>query len=167
MARLQFANGSWCASRLSRYAPVDPRCLLCDSAGTFAHRVFQCPAFHAQRSRHLTAEDLAYFHGLPALQLQEWARLRATPPPVPHAPAAIWAAGELLPTVRHFFTDGSGCHQTRTRKLAAWAYVQLDTEGILHAVAVGTLETPSAYEATVYEAELRAVLAVLQHTTWD
>eukprot|EP00971_Amphidinium_carterae_P316936 6300587-Amphidinium_carterae.1 len=36
----------------------------------------------------------------------------------------------------------------------------------MHAAAVGTLETPHSIDASVYEAELRAVIAVIAHASW-
>eukprot|EP00971_Amphidinium_carterae_P015953 314891-Amphidinium_carterae.1 len=80
---------------------------------------------------------------------------------------SAWSDGELLPGQPWFYTDGSGCQQTKTHKLAAWAYVQVDAGGRALAAAAALLTPPDAYDCTVYEAELRALHAVLQHTTWD
>eukprot|EP00971_Amphidinium_carterae_P045700 899220-Amphidinium_carterae.1 len=91
------------------------------------------------------------------------------PAPMP-APCSDlpWCLGELQPSEPHFFTDGSGCHQRCARKLAAWAYVQFSASGELLAMAANVLTEPQAFESTVYEAELRALQAVVVlHTSWD
>eukprot|EP00971_Amphidinium_carterae_P336906 6473491-Amphidinium_carterae.1 len=84
------------------------------------------------------------------------------------APVGAGAATPIIDmAARGFYTDGFGCHQTLTHKLAAWAYAQLSANGEPLASASGVLARPQAYEARVYEAELWAVLQVLRHSHWD
>eukprot|EP00971_Amphidinium_carterae_P227695 4516439-Amphidinium_carterae.1 len=166
MARLQFAHGVWCAANLHQRAATDPRCMLCGQQGTISHRVLYCPAYATLRSRYLTQEDERIYRSMPEHEAEEVAHMHVRP--ARHAEAhASWSLGELIQTEPRFYTDGSGCHQHRSAKLAAWAYVQLSSAGEPLAVAAGALAGPPAFEGSVYEAELRAVAAVLQHTTWD
>eukprot|EP00971_Amphidinium_carterae_P186235 3696768-Amphidinium_carterae.2 len=101
-----------------------------------------------------------------------WVRFDSTlvhmPAPLPAPCGGLpWCLGELQPSEPHFFTDGSGCHQRCVQKLAAWAYVQFSAAGELLAMAANVLTEPQAFESTVYEAELRALQAVVLHTSWD
>eukprot|EP00971_Amphidinium_carterae_P281775 5593687-Amphidinium_carterae.1 len=90
------------------------------------------------------------------------------PPPLApvfgHQP---WNLGELQPLEPHFFTDFSASYQQRNQKLAAWAYIQFTRSVTLLAVAEDALTPSHAFESTVYEAELRALHAVVIHTDWD